>query len=638
MHLLTKTLARTLARMSHRIARRAALPITALIGLALLLSACDLIDNEDDEQEAQQQEMQEQAAAPPADATVELARSTAPSAAPSLDATTVYANIRSGLAFVETELGSANGVVTRDGRIITDGAIVDGAESVAVSLSNGDRIEDVTVQAVDPISGLAAIGPISSSLARRLPAVVLGDGERLPIGSGVYVIGFSTAGAAADPSIGAGLLSRSAEWAAAELTIFSTDASIPRDQAGLILADANGAVIGIAAQSLAWRGLFISASDLARQIAQLPAAGDQADAELTMAMEAAVMDVEVMPGEQSLAFMTMDDAAPRLSLTVTGDQRGMVTVLDATGATIDTATVVGGGADTVIVSELNTTGPYQIWLSTESAERAMYAVQSEQMVADGMTAMDFDDRPWNLEDANSVGIINPSEDVDVFSLQVRPGDVYEVRVESLAVDVYLYASGGGLDLTDDDGLGGLSGTDAMLRLEPSETGELQLAVGSIDGAGGYLISIEQLEVGSAPVVAATPAAPVASSFPAFPDPPSIAMRGTGDDLSLTTTAVSRGYDAGEGMLAVADTDGLFDVTATILASGGATARILIHRAADGELVFQSTLTAACAGSDSCTAVLISNPLEAAGGEWIVSIEHGGSGAIAQWQVEVATND
>lgn len=631
MHLLTETLART----SRRFARRAALLITALIGAALLLSACDLIDNEDDEQEAQQQQQEEQAE--PATPAAEPSRAAPPPA--EFDATTIYSIIRASLARVEVErdgvMRSITGLVTRDGRIITDGAIVDGAASIAVVLSNGDRIEDISVEAVDYASGLASIGPIGPTLARRLPAVSLGDGERLQIGSEVYAVGF--AGGATDASISAGLLSSRAEWDAAELTIFSTDASIPFNQAGMVLADEMGMVIGIASWNLAQRGMFISSSDLARQIAMLPADGAMPDDEAMMAMEAMVLDIEVMPGEQTLAFMTAEDAGSRLSVTVSGLERGMVTVLDATGATVDSATVVGAGADTVIVSELGTVGPYQVWLSTEAMEPTSYAVQSEQMSGEAMV-MDFDDRPWNPEDASSIGLINPDGDVDVFSLPAMPGDVYEVRVESLTIDVYLYATGAGLDLTDDDGLGGLSGTDAMLRLEPTERGELQLVVGSIDGAGGYMISVEQLEVGAAPVVAATPATPVSASFPAFPDPPAIAMRGTGNGLSLTTTAVSRGYDAGDEMLAVTDADGLFDVTATIFAAGGATARILITRAADGQLVHQSTLTAACLPSESCTAVLISNPLEAEGGEWIVSIEHGGSGSVDQWQVEVATND
>ena len=635
MHLLIDKLAETLARTSRRFARRAALLITALIGAALLLSACDLIDNEDDEQEAQQQQQEEQAE--PATPAAEPSRAAPPPA--EFDATTIYSIIRASLARVEVErdgvMRSITGLVTRDGRIITDGAIVDGAASIAVVLSNGDRIEDISVEAVDYASGLASIGPIGPTLARRLPAVSLGDGERLQIGSEVYAVGF--AGGATDASISAGLLSSRTEWDAAELTIFSTDASIPFNQAGMVLADEMGMVIGIASWNLAQRGMFISSSDLARQIAMLPADGAMPDDEAMMAMEAMVLDIEVMPGEQTLAFMTAEDAGSRLSVTVSGLERGMVTVLDATGATVDSATVVGAGADTVIVSELGTVGPYQVWLSTEAMEPTSYAVQSEQMVGDAMV-MDFDDRPWNPEDASSIGLINPDGDVDVFSLPAMPGDVYEVRVESLTIDVYLYATGAGLDLTDDDGLGGLSGTDAMLRLEPTERGELQLVVGSIDGAGGYMISVEQLEAGSAPVVAATLAAPVSASFPAFPDPPAIAMRGTGNGLSLTTTAVSRGYDAGDEMLAVTDADGLFDVTATIFAAGGATARILITRAADGQLVHQSTLTAACLPSESCTAVLISNPLEAEGGEWIVSIEHGGSGSVDQWQVEVATND
>ena len=623
------------------VARGGALLIAALVSLALLLSACDLVGNDDEEAEQALAQAQAQAAEQPAPvAAAEPVRSsTAPPQPRTLDAPTIYQIIRASIALVETEFGSATGLVTREGRIIVDGAVVDGAETIAVTLSNGERLEDISVELVDYVSGLATVGPISSNLARRLPAVNLGDGEELAIGSNVYAVGFSASGVGAEAGISAGLLSWRADWSGAELTLISTDASIPFDQTGLVLANANGMVIGIAPRALAARGLYVSSGDLARQLAELPIAGEmQEPGAEAMSMQAVVMDLEVQPGEPALLFMTEPDAGPRLSLTVTGDRRASVSVIDATGATIDTATVVGGGADTVIVSELSTVGPYQVWIATEGTQPTSYAIQSEQLTMMMEDVSDYDDRPWNPEDQNSVGLINPDQDVDVFTLQARAGDVFEVRVESLTVDVYLDASGAGLAMTDDDGLGGLSGTDAMLRLEPTEAGELRLAVGSISGTGGYLISVEQLEVG--PEVAMTAAAPAMAmeeSFPAFPDPPVVAMRGDGDEMSLTTHAVSPGADAGKNMLAVSDADGSFEITATILAAGGATARLLISNS-DGELVFQSTVTATCSGTESCSASLIANPLEAEGGEWTVAIEHGGSGAIEQWQVEAATDN
>ncbi len=628
---------------TRRLARGGALLLTSLIALALLLSACDLIDNNDDEDEAAQQQAQQQAAddAAPAPPPEPPRSSVNPPEPAALDAPTVYSIIRASLALVETDtdLRAATGLVTRDGRIIVESAAVAEATRIAVTLSNGDRIEDLTVEIADPISGLAAIGPINANLARRLPAVSLGDGEDLPIGANVFAVGFSGLDAATGASISAGVLSRRAEWLSAELTIFSSDASIPGGQAGLVLADDSGAVIGLATRSLAARGLFVSTGDLARQLAALPPPGENPEGGMAVAADAVAMDVEVLPGEDALAFMTMTEPGPRLSLTVTGEERGIVTVLDATGAAIDTATIVGGGAATVIVTELAAVGPYQVWLSTEAAEPTSYLLESEQMVA-SMTpeAVDFDDRPWDPEERRSLGMINTRDDLDVFTLSVRPGDVYEVRAESLMIDVYLYAAGGGLDLADDDGLGGLSGTDAMLRIAPTEPGELTLTVGSITGAGGYLISVDQIEAAAEAVQPAQAAAAISEDFPAFPDPPVIAMRGAGDDGSLATTAVSRGFDAGDGLLLVADEDGSFDITATIFAANGATARILVSDAASGTLVFQSTLTATCGGEATCVANLNANPLEAAGGDWIVAIEHGATGQITQWQVEVRTND
>ena len=128
------------------------------------------------------------------------------------------------------------------------------------------------------------------------------------------------------------------------------------------------------------------------------------------------------------------------------------------------------------------------------------------------------------------------------------------------------------------------------------------------------------------------------SFPAFPDPPAIAMRGSGGARGLTTDAVSRGHDAGDNMLAVADADGSFEVTVTILGETGATARVLVSDAASGSIVFESSVSTTCSGAESCIASSSANPREAGEGEWIVVIEHGGGGSIEQWQVEVSADD
>ena len=617
--------------------------VLGLIALAALLSACDLVGNADDEGDAAEQQAVEQQAAPEAEADEEPARVRAPlpPEPTSFDAATIFSIVRPSLALVQTDRGVATGLATRTGEVFVGASAIAGATTISVTFSNGRVAEDVAVTQIDYVADLAVLGPVGGGATSGLPLVNLGDGEALPIGSPVYIVGFSRAGLAADASLSAGLLSRRAEWAAPELTLISSDASIADDQVGLVLVDQLGSVIGFAPPSLAARGLFVSAADIARK---LPFASAEERAMTVMGPDDDVLllTISAFPGERSLVLVTEPDPESGLTLTVNGDQPGALTVTDLSSQIVVTG-AIAAGVETVLLAELTTRGPYSVWVTTEAEASARYTIESRPT---GLVGPDLDDRRWEAGAASSVGVINPAADRDTIMLDVRRGDVYEVRVESLTVDVYLFASGAGVDATDDDGLGGLSGTDAGLRIEPTESGQVELVVGAIEGSGvgGYMISIEQIAMASE--VAAAEAgedqeadeAMMGPSFPAFPDPPAIAMRGSGGARGLTTDAISRGRDAGDNMLAVADADGSFVVTVTILGETGATARILVSDAASGSIVFESSVSTTCSAAESCIASSSSNPRESGEGEWIVTIEHGGGGSIEQWQVEVSTDD
>ena len=615
-----------------------------LLGLAALLSGCDLIGNEDDEGDAAEEQAVEQQAAPEAEADEEPARVSAPlpPAPTSFDAATIFSIVRPSLALVQTDQGVATGLATRTGEVFVGASAIAGATTISVTFSNGRVAEDVSVTQIDYVTDLAVLGPVGGGATTGLPLVNLGDGEALPIGAPVYIVGFSRAGLAAGASLSAGLLSRRAEWAAPELTLISSDASIADDQVGLVMVDQLGSVIGIAPASLAARGLFVSAADITRM---LPFASAEERAMTVMGPDDDVLllTISAFPGERSLVLVTEPDPESGLTLTINGDQPGAVTVTDLSSQIVATR-AIAAGLETVLLAELTTRGPYSVWVTTEAEASARYTIESKPT---GMVGPDLDDRRWEAGVASSAGVINPASDRDTIMLDVRRGDVYEVRVESLTVDVYLFASGAGVDATDDDGVGGLSGTDAGLRIEPTESGQVELVVGAIEGSGmgGYVISIEQIAM--APEAAAAEAGDdqeadeammMGPSFPAFPDPPAIAMRGSGGARGLNTDAVSRGHDAGNNMLAVADADGSFEVTVTILGETGAIARVLVSDAASGSIVFESSVSTTCSGAESCIASSSANPREAGEGEWIVVIEHGGGGSIEQWQVEVSTDD
>ncbi len=615
--------------------------VLGLVALAALLSACDLVGNADDEGDAAEQQAVEQQAAPEAEADEEPARVRAPlpPEPTSFDAATIFSIVRPSLALVQTDRGVATGLATRTGEVFVGASAIAGATTISVTFSNGRVAEDVSVTQIDYVADLAVLGPIGGGATSGLPLVNLGDGEALPIGSPVYIVGFSRAGLAADASLSAGLLSRRAEWAAPELTLISSDASIADDQVGLVLVDQLGSVIGIASPSLAARGLFVSAADIARKL-PFASAEERAMTVMRPDDDVLLLTISAFPGERSLVLVTEPDPESGLTLTINGDQPGAVTVTDLSSQIVATR-AIAAGVETVLLAELTTRGPYSVWVTTEADASARYTIESRPT---GLVGPDLDDRRWEAGDASSAGVIDPAADRDTIMLDVRRGDVYEVRVESLTVDVYLFASGAGVDATDDDGVGGLSGTDAGLRIEPTESGAVALVVGAIEGSGvgGYVISIEQIamapEAAAAEDQEADAAMMMGPSFPAFPDPPAIAMRGSGGARGLTTDAISRGRDAGDNMLAVADADGSFVVTVTILGETGATARILVSDAASGSIVLESSVSTTCSAAGSCIASSSANPREAGEGEWIVTIEHGGGGSIEQWQVEVSTDD
>lgn len=619
-------------RFARRVAigRAAGLIGAALVGAAFLFSACDLINN--DEEGGQTEQEQQEAVETEAS---QRAQPTARPAAPrEFDAPEIYSIVRQSLALIETDQGSVTGFVTRNGEILVGAAAVSDAEWIRATLASGDVVEELTASQLDRAADLAVLGPIAASLARQLPALELADGEALPIGSVVYSVGFSTAGAAAGASISGGLLSRRAEWAAAGLTLFSTDATITDEQAGLVLVDGRGSVIGVAPSSLAALGLFLSAADVAGRLPFPPAVREDVMDGMELTMPPISVVISAVPGERALALLTPPGAGPFLVANVSGDQPGTITIADSTGEVIISEMIVGDGSDRMVRAELTTGGPYAIWLLTTADRAARYSVEALFTSGD---ATDQDDRPWRSGETSAAGWIDPADDVDTYTLQARVGDVYEIRAESLTLDVYLFASGAGISEADDDGLGGLSGTDAALRLEAVADGPLSVGVGAIEGSGtgGYLISIERVAEGPSRE-ASTPseATATAPGFPGFPDPPAAAMRGTGDERGLLTHAVSPGSDAGPQQLAVSDGDGSFEVSLTILGASGASARVLVSDTESGAVVFESTVTTLCSSGSSCIAATSGNPRQSGAGDWIVSIEHGGSGAIEQWQVVV----
>ncbi len=149
---------------------------------------------------------------------------------------------------LEQEGAGTGMIVSKDGYILTNKHVVDGASTVSVVLTNGTTYNDVKVLGVDPLNDVAflKVGGVSD-----LPAVELGDSSTIRVGQKVVAIGNSlgqyqnTVTSGIVSGIGRPIAAQ-AESGVENLTdLVQTDAAINPGNSGGPLLNVKGQVIGI---------------------------------------------------------------------------------------------------------------------------------------------------------------------------------------------------------------------------------------------------------------------------------------------------------------------------------------------------------------------------------------------------------
>ena len=149
--------------------------------------------------------------------------------------------------FKQRGLGSGF-IIDKEGHILTNHHVVEGADKINVTLSDGRSFEG-TVQGADPRSDIAVI----KIKAKRLPTVQLGNSDLLQIGEWVVALGnpFGHVLKSPKPTITVGVVSALHRRLPAPggergyLDMIQTDAAINPGNSGGPLCDLNGKVIGI---------------------------------------------------------------------------------------------------------------------------------------------------------------------------------------------------------------------------------------------------------------------------------------------------------------------------------------------------------------------------------------------------------
>ena len=186
----------------------------------------------------------------------------------------VYQLVAPSIASISTEIAGGSGVLIDDRTVLTAAHVVWPYRAVRVVFPNGAEIEDAPVVGWDPFGDLAIIDV--SGAADLPPPAEIGDGEAIPLGRPVYLIGYP--GESEDypqPTITEGILSRTREWETEGWTFLQSDTTVVGGQSGGALVDEDGTIIGITNFSfLEEFGLSGSLADAASKIEQMRAGDD----------------------------------------------------------------------------------------------------------------------------------------------------------------------------------------------------------------------------------------------------------------------------------------------------------------------------------------------------------------------------
>lgn len=165
----------------------------------------------------------------------------------------ILTEIRTTSWFGQSSTTTAAGtgmIVTRDGYILTNKHVIEGARTISVILDDGTTYENVELVGTDPLNDVAFL---KISGAENLPTVTLGDSKTITAGQQVIAIGNAlgqyqnTITSGIISGTGRSLTAYNSDMSSSEnLTdMIQTDAAINSGNSGGPLVNAAGEVIGI---------------------------------------------------------------------------------------------------------------------------------------------------------------------------------------------------------------------------------------------------------------------------------------------------------------------------------------------------------------------------------------------------------
>ncbi len=421
----------------------------------------------------------------------------------------VFAKVSPAIAFIETEIGSGSGVLVEGGYVVTNAHVVWPFDAARVVFPDGTEFGRVPVKGWDLLTDLAVLGPID---APAQPATLL-DGESIPIGSDMYLIGYpGEVEAFPQPTIARGILSRLRQWEPVGITYLQVDALIIGGQSGGALVFAAGEVIGISGFKFEEEfALAASSADILPRIRQLIAGEDLGARRLPLG--GGVRRHELSLQSYGDAYIFNEPAGTAIEIELSGADEGGFRIFDSFGYEITEDETDSFSFVT------KRRGPHFLVVSKSGSGKFTLIANRP------LTRFDDPDDSRRIQVGQSLnGNIDFPADIDFFFLRLEKDEKVEIVASSALANTYLsiwdpiaeqWAS-------DYDSGDGLFGKDARIIFQASQSGEYALSVRDVgrsepgghvwSAPGGYVISVNRAE----DTDTLTPLA--SSGFPARPAP------------------------------------------------------------------------------------------------------------------------
>lgn len=420
-----------------------------------------------------------------------------------LSATEIYAKVSPSIPIVRTCEGHGTGILIEGGYIVTNDHVVFDCGTATVLFPDGTEFTNVPVLATNPWADIAVLGPIRTT-ERQLS---LADGESLPPGTDLYLIGYPAEfEKSPQATIAKGILSRVRQWSSYDLTLLQTDAQTTGGQSGGPLLDDRGRVVGV----LTWGwtkanfGIATSAIDQAEIIESMLDEDDDYQYSLDWGSRVAgsgsrSQSFRLPAGVQTRSYLIDHDGSGTVTVELHDCADGWMWIADVYWPISEADS--GGSLPRRVRFAAEDSRLSFVEVGRSASGSASCQLQSNVELVEYTDESGFELRLGSDGTDSIAGVFDYFLDEDAYEIELNRNDIVRFWVDSTNADTHLsiHDDEGNVVAEDDDSgpldyLGGLLNPEIRFRVPASGTYYVKVTYldeTSGSSAGSYLLFAEK---------------------------------------------------------------------------------------------------------------------------------------------------